>query len=322
MELNLVQAINAALMQEMERDPTVMVLGEDVGKDGGVFRVTQGLYEKYGGDRVVDTPLAEMGIVGASIGLAIAGMRPVAEIQFDGFTYLALNQLISHAARIRNRSRGKYSVPMVLRAPWGGGVRALEHHSESMEAIYAHVPGLQVAIPSGPREAKGLLTSAIRSPDPVIFFEPKRLYRAFKEEVPDESYAIPFGQARIAKEGADVTLITWGSLVRTSMEVAEGLQGTSVEVIDLRTLSPFDEKTVLESVQKTGRALVVCESPKSGGFSAEVVARINEKAMMSLEAPVKRVTGYDVPMPLAKLEDYYLPDTARIKKAVEEVAAF
>ncbi len=322
MELNLVQAINQALMQEMERDASIIVMGEDVGRDGGVFRVTQGLLEKFGEQRVVDTPLAEAGIIGTAVGLAIKGMKPVAEIQFDGFTYLAFNQFISHAARMRNRSRGRFTVPLVLRAPWGGGVRALEHHSESMEAIYAHVPGLNVVIPSGPKEAKGLLISSIRMPDPVIFFEPKRLYRAFKEEVPEEPYAIPLGQARVAKEGSDVTIVTWGSLVRTSLEVADSLKEASVEVVDIRSLSPFDEKTVLESVKKTGRAVIVHEAPRTGAFGAEIAARISEKALLNLEAPVRRVTGYDVPIPLAKLEDYYLPDTSRIKKAVQEVAAF
>ncbi|MBU1197009.1 alpha-ketoacid dehydrogenase subunit beta [Candidatus Micrarchaeota archaeon] len=321
MQLNLVQAINQAMYQEMERDKSVMVMGEDVGKDGGVFRVTQGLLEKFGEARVVDTPLAEAGIMGTAIGLAVNGMRPVLEIQFDGFTYITLNQLISHAARMRMRSRGKYTVPLVMRAPWGGGVRALEHHSESMEAIYAHIPGVKTVIPSSPKEAKGLLISAIRDPDPVVFFEPKRLYRAFKEEVPEEPYTIPLGEARILQEGKDITMITWGSLTRTCMEYVQNAK-YGIEIIDIRSLSPFDENTVLASVKKTGRAIIVSESPKSGGFAAEISARIAEKALMSLNAPILRVSGYDVPIPLAKLEDYYLPDTARIGKAVEEIMKY
>lgn len=319
--LNLVEAIDQALQQEMDRDPQVIVLGEDVGKDGGVFRVTDGLVQRFGEERVIDTPLAESGIVGVAIGMAIAGYRPVAEIQFAGFAYPAYDQLVSHASRMRNRTRGRFTVPMVVRAPYGGGIRALEHHSESMEAVFAHVPGLKMVIPGDPYEAKGLLTAAIRDPDPVVFFEPARVYRAIKMEVPEEQYVIPLGKARVAREGRDLTLIAWGAQVRVVLEAADQLAAEGrydVEVVDVRTLSPFDFETVTASVVKTGRAVIVHEAPRSGGFGAEIAAQLMERAILHLEAPVHRVTGFDTVPPLAKLEDYFLPDADRV---VDEIIA-
>ena len=321
-KLNMVQAINLALHEEMERDPTVVVMGEDVGVDGGVFRVTEGLIEKFGSDRVIDTPLAESGIVGTAIGLAVAGLKPVAEIQFEGFSYMTIDQLAAHAARIRYRSRGTYHCPLVVRAPYGGGVKALEHHSEAVATLFVHIPGLKVVIPSSPYDAKGLLISSIRDPDPVFFFEPKRLYRAFKEEVPEGEYIVPLGEGKKLTEGDELTLIAWGGMVRVCQEALEKVKDTSVELIDLRTLSPLDEKIIIDSVKKTGRAVIVHEEPRTLGPGAELIARINEKAFLSLEAPVKRVTGYDVPVPLPKLEDYYLPDAEKVANAIKEVAAF
>jgi pyruvate dehydrogenase E1 component beta subunit len=317
----MVDAIGQALNQEMEQDPTVVVIGEDVGKDGGVFRVTNGLVERYGESRVIDTPLAESGIVGFAIGMAVGGFRPVAEIQFSGFVYPAYDQIISHAARMRNRSRGQRTVPMVVRMPYGGGIRALEHHSESMEAVFAHIPGIKVVIPSDPYEAKGLLTSAIRDPDPVVFFEPARVYRAIKMDVPEEQYTIPLGEARVVREGTDLTLISWGAHVRTIKEAAERLgadKSYDIEVVDLRTLSPFDFETVTRSVVKTGRAVIVQESPLSGGFASEVSAQLMERAILHLQAPVRRVAGFDTVPPLSKLEDYYQPSVDRV---VDEVIA-
>jgi pyruvate dehydrogenase E1 component beta subunit len=319
--LNLVEAIDQALLQEMERDPQVIVLGEDVGKDGGVFRVTDGLVQRFGEERVIDTPLAESGIVGVAIGMAIAGYRPVAEIQFSGFAYPAYDQLVSHASRMRNRTRGRFTVPLVVRMPYGGGIRALEHHSESMEAVFAHVPGLKVVIPADPYQAKGLLTAAIRDPDPVVFFEPARVYRAIKLEVPEEEYVIPLGRARVAREGRDLTLIAWGAQVRIALEAAERLAAEGrcdVEVVDVRTLSPFDFETVTASVVKTGRAVVAHEAPRTGGFGGEIAAQIMERAILHLEAPVRRVTGFDTMPPLAKLEDYFHPDADRV---VDEIIA-
>lgn len=321
--LNLAQAINQALMQEMEKDDRIIVLGEDVGRDGGVFRVTEGLWQKFGEERVIDTPLAESAICGTSIGLAINGMKPVAEIQFDGFSLPCIDQLYSHAARMRNRTRGRLTVPMVLRIPYSGGIRALEHHSDSPEALFVHIPGLKVVVPSTPYNAKGLLISSIRDPDPVIFMEPKRVYHAIKEEVPDESYELQIGKARIIQEGNDITVISWGAMLKTVREAVEQLKGKySVEIVDMQTLSPMDEETFVKSVQKTGRAVVVQEAPKTCSVSAEIVARINEKALTSLEAPVQRVTGWDTTMPLPKLENYYIPDANRIGKAIETIMNF
>ncbi|MBI2107350.1 alpha-ketoacid dehydrogenase subunit beta [Candidatus Woesearchaeota archaeon] len=319
-KLNLVEALNLALHQEMEKDNSVLVLGEDVGIDGGVFRVTEGLYKKYGKDRVIDTPLAEPGIVGTSIGLAVNGFKPIAEIQFSGFIYSAFDQIISHAARIRNRSRGRFTCPLVVRAPYCGGIKALEHHSESMENIFIHTPGLKVVIPSTPSDAKGLLISAIRDPDPVIFYEPKRIYRAIKEEVNEKEYTIPIGKAKIVKEGNDVTVISWGAMVRECLIAAEK-SNVNCEVIDLRTLKPLDIDTIINSVKKTGRVVVVHEAPKTSGFGAEIISLINEKALLNLEAPVKRVTGFDTVFPYAKMENKYLPDE-RIEKGIKEVLEF
>lgn len=321
--LTLIEAINRALHQEMAADETVIALGEDVGRDGGVFRATEGLWQKFGPNRCIDTPLAESGIVGTSIGLAVYGMKPVAEIQFEGFSYPALDQIISHAGKIRNRSRGKYHVPMVLRMPYGGGIKALEHHGEAPEAFYAHIPGIKVVIPSTPYDAKGLLISAIRDPDPVIFFEPKKIYRSFREEVPDESYEIPLGKARIAKQGKDLTIITWGAMVHVALQTAEQLKEKyDIEIIDLRTLVPYDLQAILASVQKTGRCVVLHEAIKTSGFGAEISALLMENALLSLQAPVLRVTGYDIPYPLAKLENYYLPDAKRLMAAIEKVMKF
>jgi pyruvate dehydrogenase E1 component beta subunit len=323
--LNMVEAIDQALRQAMERDPKMIILGEDVGRDGGVFRVTDGLIERFGDQRVIDTPLAESGIVGMAIGMAIAGYHPVAEIQFSGFVYPAYDQLVCHAGRMRNRSRGEFTVPLVVRMPYGGGIRALEHHSESMEAVFAHVPGLKVAVPADPYEAKGLLTAALADPDPVVFFEPARVYRAIKTEVPEEAYAIPLGKARVVQEGSDLTLIAWGAQVRTIKDVAQRLEAEGVarpEVIDVRTLSPFDYETVVASVSKTGRAIIVHEAPRTCGFGAEISAQIMERAVLHLQAPVLRITGFDTIAPLAKLEDYYQPNVGMVVDAVKDLLKF
>jgi pyruvate dehydrogenase E1 component beta subunit len=319
--LTLVQAINLALIQEMEDDERVLLLGEDVGLNGGVFRVTDGLYKRFGPDRVVDTPLAESGIIGTAIGLAMAGLRPVPEIQFEGFLGPAYDQLCTHAARMRSRTRGALTVPMTVRVPVGGGIHAPEHHSDSPEAFYVHQPGLKVVMPASPYDAKGLLVSCIRDPDPVIFFEPKRIYRAFREEVPEDEYTIPLGQARIVAEGDEVTVISWGATVIQCMNAIEA-SARSVELIDLRTIYPMDMETVEASVKKTGRAVVVHEAPKTGGCGAEIAARIMEHCFLHLEAPVQRVTGFDTLMPYYKLELEYLPDKERIGKAIEETVVY
>lgn len=322
-QLNLVGAVRLALQQEMKRDPDVVVLGEDVGIDGGVFRATEGLIKEFGENRIIDTPLSESGIVGVAIGLAVYGLKPVAEIQFEGFLYPALDQIISHAGRIRSRSRGRFHAPLVVRFPYGGGIRAPEHHSDSPEALLVHTPGIKVVMPSTPYDAKGLLISAIRDPDPVLFMEPKRIYRAIVEDVPEDDYTVPLGSAKIVREGTDVTLISWGAVMRLSNEAAEEVKDTiSVEVIDLRTLSPIDTATITRSVEKTGRAVVVHEAPRTAGLGAEITAIINETAFLSLEAPIERVTGFDVPFPQHKLENYYLPNTERIVKAIKKVAKF
>ena len=321
---NLVEAINSGLMVEMERDPSVVVLGEDVGKEGGVFRVTDGLQAKFGANRVFDTPLAESGIIGVSIGMAVKGLRPVAEIQFEGFLHLAINQIMNHAARIRTRSRGRFTCPLVIRSPWGGGIRAPEHHSDSPEALFAHTPGIKVVIPSSPYDAKGLIISATRDPDPVLFFEPKRIYRAIKEEVPDGEYTVPIGEAKVIREGKDVTIISWGAMLREVLRAAETAEkeGIKAEIIDLRTISPMDDATYLESVRKTGRVVIVHEAPPTCGVGAEITARINEKALLSLQAPVVRVTGFDTVMPLMKLENHFLPSPERILKGIRKVMTF
>jgi pyruvate dehydrogenase E1 component beta subunit len=323
-KLTIAQAVRNALWQEMKADEQVLVLGEDVGVDGGVFRATDGLFEEFGRERVVDTPLAESGIVGTSIGLAIAGFRPVAEIQFMGFVYPALNQILAHASRMRNRTRGGLHVPLVIRMPYGGGIHAPEHHSESYESIFVNTPGLKVVIPSTPYDAKGLLIAAIRDNDPVIFMEPKLIYRAFREDVPVEPYTIPFGKAKILQPGSDVTLISYGAMVRVCLEAARALaeERTSVEIVDLRTLNPLDIDTVVESVSKTGRAVVVHEAPKTGGFGAELSAQISERAILQLLAPVERATGFDVTFPLSTLERHYMPTAARVVRAVRKTLEF
>jgi len=317
-KMTMVQALNLALQQEMARDDRVIVLGEDVGVDGGVFRVTDGLIRQFGEQRVLDTPLAESTIVGMSIGMAAYGLRPVCEIQFSGFAYHNFHQLENHAARLRRRSQGRFHVPMVLRTPYGGGVRALEHHSESREAYWAHTPGLKTVIPSGPRNARALLVSAIRDPDPVVFYESKALYRAFREEVPDEEELLPIGSPRIAREGSDVTLIAYGAMMIPAMAAADELEqkdGLQAEVIDLLTLSPLDDTMLIQSVRKTGRAVVIHEAPRSFGPGAEIVARLVEKAFYYLEAPVERVTGFDIIIPLFSREKSYIPDVDRIVRA-------
>jgi pyruvate dehydrogenase E1 component beta subunit len=320
----LVAAINQALYLEMEADDRVLLLGEDIGREGGVFRVTEGLQEHFGRERVIDTPLAESGIVGMAVGMAIADLRPVAEIQFMGFLYPALDQIINHVGRMRNRSRGRFSCPMVIRMPYGGGIHPPEHHSESTEALLVHTPGIQVVVPATPYDAKGLLISAIRSPDPVVFLEPKRIYRAVHQEIPDELYTVPIGKARVVQEGTQVTVIAWGSMLHEVLQAAEPLQadGISMEILDLRTLSPLDVPTIIASVEKTGRAVVVHEAPRTCGVGAEVVAQINEKALLSLEAPVERVTGFDTVFPLPQLEKYYLPTPEAIIQAVRRVLTF
>ncbi len=320
-KLTMVQALNLAMEQEMEKDDRVIVLGEDVGVDGGVFRVTDGLIDKFGEERVLDTPLAESAIVGMSVGMAVYGLRPVAEIQFSGFSYEGFHQIESHAARIRWRSQGAYHVPMVLRMPYAGGVRALEHHSESRETYYAHTPGLKMVIPSGPRSARALLVAAIRDPDPVIFFEGKSIYRAFREEVPEEEETMPIGKAQIVREGKDLTIIAYGAMMRPTLEAAEKLEkedGVQAEVIDLLTISPLDDETFTESVRKTGRAVVVHEAPRSFGPGAEIISRLMEKSFWYLEAPIARVTGFDLIMPLYAYEQTYLPNADRVLRAARE----
>lgn len=324
-QLTLVEAVCDGLFTEMKRDESIIVLGEDVGVNGGVFRATDGLYEEFGGERVVDTPLAESGIVGSAIGLAMTGMKPIPEMQFMGFMYPAFDQLVSHAARIRSRSHGQYSCQMVVRAPYGGGIRAPEHHSESKEAFFAHEPGLKVVTPSTPADAKGLLTAAIRDPDPVIFLEPKLIYRAFREVVPSGSYEVPLGDAAVRRTGTDVSVYTWGAMTRPTLTAADHLsdeKGIETEVIDLRTLSPLDTETIVESFKKTGRAAIVHEAPKSAGLGAEISSTIQEEALLYQEAPIERVTGFDVPMPLHALEEYYLPQVVRIQEGILDAVGF
>ncbi len=324
MEINLVTAINQGLRQAMEADDRVLLLGEDVGLNGGVFRVTEGLQKQFGADRVIDTPLAELGIVGASVGLAIYGLRPVCEIQFDGFLPAVLDQVICHIGRLRNRSRGRHTVPMVLRAPHGGLIHAPEHHSESPEAYFTHTPGIKVVIPSTPEDAKGLIISSIEDPDPVVFFEPKALYRAAKGEVPEKPYRTPIGKARLAREGSDISLISWGAMVHTCLKAADELNadGISAEVIDLRTLAPLDIEAVLSSAEKTGRVVIAHEAPNTGSFAAELSALIHERSLLKLQAPVRRVGGWDIRMPLFRLEKYYVPDADRVIRAVKQVLSF
>lgn len=320
----MVEAVRTALARAMQQDPAVLLLGEDIGIDGGVFRATEGLWQRFGGDRVRDTPLSEAGLAGLAVGLAAQGFRPVVEIQFQGFIHPAIDQLANHAARLRNRTRGRLTCPMVLRAPFGAGVHAPEHHSESIEALFAHVPGLRVVVPSSPARAYGLMLAAIRDPDPVVVFEPKRLYRALREDVADDGRALPLDTAFILREGVDLTLVTWGATVRECLEAAGTLSGEGVEaeVIDLATLKPIDTGTVLASVRRTGRLVIVHEAPLSCGVGAEVAARVAEGALDALRAPVRRVTAPDIVPPLAKLEHLYLPDTGRIAAAAREVMAW
>lgn len=320
-EMNLIQAVNSGLKCAMMDDERVVVLGEDVGMDGGVFRASEGLLKQFGPKRVMDTPLAESGIIGVSVGMAVAGLKPVPEIQFSGFLYMAVGQLINHVARVRNRSRGAFTCPVVIRTPYGGGIRALEHHSESMEAIYAHTPGLKVVIPSSPYDAKGLLISAIKGNDPVVFMEPSRLYRAVKEDVPEGSYTVPIGKAKIVREGNSVTVISWGSMLQQA-KLALNHTSVDVELIDLRTLKPLDVDAIIASVKKTGRCVIVQEAPRTGGLASEIIALINEQALLNLKAPVARVTGFDTSFPLYKLEDHYLPSTERIINAIEATASY
>jgi len=315
----MVQAINLALKEEMERDRDVVILGEDVGKDGGVFRVSEGLFEEFGPDRVIDTPLSESAIVGTAIGMAVYGLRPIAEIQFMGFTYAALDQIFTHASRIRSRSRGRYSCPLVIRTPYGAGIRAPELHSESTEALFCHMPGLKVVVPSTPYHAKGLLISSIRDPDPVVYLESTRLYRLVREDVPEGEYTVPLGRARLVREGSGVTVIAWGSMLHRAIQASEGFDA---EVIDLMTLNPFDDETLYRSVKKTGRVVVVHEAPKTGGFGAEISASIAEDAMLYLKGPIIRVTGYDAVIPLPKLEEEYMPSVGKIRKGIEEVLKY
>ncbi len=322
-EMNLIEAVNHALAWELEHDPSVVVLGEDVGVNGGVFRATVGLQARFGPERVVDTPLAETAIAGVSVGMAAQGLKPVAEIQFSGFIYPTLDNMVNHASRLRNRTRGRLTCPMVLRSPSGAGIHAPEHHSESNEAIFAHVPGLRVVMPSSPARAYGLLLAAIRDPDPVVYLEPTRLYRLFKQGVEDNGEAAPLDVCFVVREGTDVTLVSWGAMMHETLAAAEALasQGVSAEVIDVATLKPLDLPTILESVGRTGRCVIVHEAPRTGGFGAEIAASVAEHALTSLFAPVLRVTAYDVVVPLARLENQYLPSVHRIveaaRKAVE-----
>jgi pyruvate dehydrogenase E1 component beta subunit len=323
-KLNMVEAINLALKEEMARDERIILLGEDIGKLGGVFRVTDGLQALYGPERVIDTPLAEAAIVGTSVGLALGGFKPVPEIQFMGFLPAALDQIICHVSRYRNRSRGRFSLPMVIRAPYGAGIHAPEHHSESTEAILAHLPGLKVVIPSNPYDAKGLLVAALRDPDPVVFLEPKRIYRAIREEVPAGDYTVPLSTAKVIREGSSVTVVAWGAMVREALRAAEmvAAEGIAAEVIDLRTISPMDDETIVASIRKTGRGVIVHEACRTGGMAAEIMARIHEKAFLYLAAPLERVTGFDTIVPLLKMEDYYLPDAGRMARAIRKVVHF
>ena len=319
--MNVIQAVNDALRLEMRRDPDVVVLGEDVGKFGGVFRATVGLQQRFGSERVLDTPLAELLISGLCVGMAAQGLKPVGEIQFMGFLYPCIDQLVNHASRLHNRTQGRLSCPMVLRTTHGGGIRAPEHHSESPEALFAHMPGLRVVIPSSPARAYGLLLAAMRDPDPVVFLEPTRLYRLFKQEVDDDGEALPLDTCFISREGGDATIIAWGAMIPEVMRAAEALeaQGIDVEVIDVATIKPLDMETILRSVEKTGRCVIVHEAPRTAGFGAEIAAEIAERALYSLQAPVKRVTAYDVVVPLARLEKQYIPSLERIVDAVRDL---
>lgn len=322
--LTLVQAVRDALHDEMANDERVVVLGEDVGVNNGVFRATEGLHDEYGAERVIDTPLAEGAIAGTAVGMAAFGLRPVAEIQFMGFIYLAFDQIVSHAARLRTRSQSSFNVPLVVRAPYGGGVHAPEHHSESTEAMFAHMPGVKVAIPSTPYDTKGLLTASIRDPDPVIFLEPKSRYRASREAVPTGSYTVPLGEAAVRREGTDITVYAWGGMVAPTLEAAENLaeEGIEAEVVDLRTISPMDIDTIVSSFEKTGRAAVVHEAPYTAGMAAEITATIQERSLLLQEAPIERITGWDTHYPLYASEDFYRPGATRIEHGIRNVVEF
>ncbi|KOP30833.1 MULTISPECIES: alpha-ketoacid dehydrogenase subunit beta [Exiguobacterium] len=323
-EMTLVQAVTDALRTKLSEDETTLVLGEDVGKNGGVFRATDGLQEEFGEDRIVDTPLSEAGIVGTSIGLAINGFKPIVEIQFLGFIYPAYEQIMTHVSRIRMRTMGRYSVPMVIRAPYGAGIRAPEIHSDSTEALFTSMPGLKVVCPATPYDAKGLLIAAIEDPDPVLFLESMRSYRSFKEVVPSESYTVEIGKARCVSEGTDVTLIAWGAMVQVAQKAATAAQerGISCEVLDLRTLYPLDRDTIAASVQKTGRAVIVHEAAAMGGLGNDLVTLINDTAFLYLRAPIARVTGFDVPVPLFALEDHYIPTPERVLATIQRTVEF
>lgn len=322
-EITLAEAVNQALAYELSHDDNVLLLGEDIGVNGGVFRVTAGLQEKFGKERVIDTPLAEAMIAGLSIGMATKGLRPVAEFQFLGFITPAFEQITSHVARWRNRNRGRLTCPLVFRAPFGGGIRAIEHHSESTEAWFAHQPGLRVVIPSTPAKAYGLLLASIRNNDPVMFLEPKRIYRWVKQEVPDDGVALPLDKCFIVRKGADVTLVTWGAMIKETLEAADSLaeQGVSCEIIDVATIKPLDMETILASVEKTGRCVIIHEAARFCGVGAEIAAQLAEKSLMYLQAPVLRVTGYDTIVPYFRLEKYYMPSAERIIKAVNKTLA-
>jgi len=325
LKLNMVQAINLGLEQEMAKDESVVLLGEDIGMDGGVFRVTDGLLDKFGEERIIDTPLAESGIIGTAIGMALAGMRPVGEMQFSGFSYLMIPQLEGHASRFRARSQGQWTCPLVMRMPYGGGVRAMEHHSESREATYGHLPGTKVVIPSSPRNARALIVASIRDPDPVVFMEPKRSYRAFKEDVPADEEVMEIGRANVVQEGTDLTVVSFGAMMRTTLQAAEEMQkekGISLEIIDLLTIAPLDGKTIVESVKKTGRCVIVQEAPRTLGIASEIIAQINDKALIYLEAPVQRVTGFDVVTPYFGRESMYMPTPERVQQAIQDTIDF
>lgn len=323
-ERTMVEAIRQAMIQEMERDEDVLVLGEDIGENGGVFRATDGLVHQFGEKRVIDTPLAESAIIGTAVGMSTAGLRPIAEIQFLGFIYEAMDQIANQAARMRFRSAGRYKVPLVIRSPYGGGVRTPELHSDSLEAVFSHTPGVKVIMPSTPYDAKGLLISAIREEDPVLFLEPMKLYRAFKQEVPDELYEIPIGKAKVVKEGFHATIVSWGPPVKILAEIAEKYKKEDIhlEVIDLRTVVPIDYETIIESVKKTERLMIVHEAVKTSGIGAEVAALVSEKAMFSMSAPILRVTGFDTPYPVGSIEDDWLPNENRITSAIHELLSY
>lgn len=322
-QINIVQAVNHALREEMRRDDRIVVLGEDVGKDGGVFRATEGLYDEFGAERVIDTPLAESGIIGTAIGMAIYGLNPVPEIQFLDFIYPAFDQIVTNLAKLRYRSGGQFSCHLVVRAPYGGGIKGGHYHSQSSEAYFCHTAGLKVVIPSNPYDTKGLLLSSMRDADPVIFLEPKRIYRAVKGEVPDGEFTVPIGKARVAREGRDVTIFAYGAMLHVAMEAAQSASknGTEVEVVDLRTLVPLDIEAVLASVQKTGRVIILHEAPKTGGFGAEIAALIAEKSIEYLKGPILRVTGYDTPFPYT-LEEHYLPSAPKVLKAIDKLMQY